>query len=445
VLVTPAGPGFGGYYRALARLPGAAAVAPFAGLNGQTMGQHVTPVDHRLRSLVDRPKVLAGRLPRPDRPGEIALDQHGAAILHVHVGSTLGMEVIRADGLPGARKLRERVVGIVVTRSSVKPVTDQDKFPTILVSAALMRDLGPGYIAIDWAAVRLQPGTTLDSFRRRAEVLARRFPGPQGQVSVVDEHALAASIERAIRPEAVALALFALVLLLVALLVVGQVATRLLAASSSDNPVLAALGMTRGQLMASGLLEVGVAAAAGAVAAIGVAVAASPLMPIGTARLAEPAPGVSIDMAVLAVGAIAIAGLVVARAAWPAWRLASARGTAGALSSEGSPDPAAAIASEHRHSNGELDHADHALKSDVPGGAARRQIPRQLQRGRWHAQHPSEEGDEDQPEGPPPSPHDANANHRDEARQPRRENDLRRRLATRRLAQSPVIDLRCHH
>ena len=66
----------------------------------------------------------------------------------------LAMEVIRADGRPGARKLRERVVGIGVTRSSVKPVTDQDKFPMILVSAALMRDLGPGYIAIDSAGCR---------------------------------------------------------------------------------------------------------------------------------------------------------------------------------------------------------------------------------------------------------------------------------------------------
>jgi putative ABC transport system permease protein len=328
VLVSPDGTGFGGYYRALARLPGAAAVAPLVGLNGQTMGQYVT-VDHRLRYLVDIPKVLAGRLPLPDRLDEIALDQNGAVILHVHVGSALAMEAIRSDGPPspaGARKLRERVVGIVVTRSSVKPVTDLDKFPMILVSAAFMRDLGPGYIAFDGAAVTLKPGTTPDSFGRRAEALARRFPGTQGHVFVADEHAQAAAVERAIGPEAVALALFALVLLLVALLVVGQVATRLLAASSVDNPVLAALGMTRGQLMVSGLIEVGVAAAAGAVAAIGAAVAASPLMPIGTARLAEPAPGISIDTAVLAVGAIAIPGLLVARVAWPAWRLASAQG-----------------------------------------------------------------------------------------------------------------------
>ena len=75
--------------------------------------------------------------------------------------------------------------------------------------------------------------------------------------------------------------------------------------------------------MGGRLAEVAVAASAGAVAAAGVAVAASPLMPVGTARPAEPAPGVSADMPVLAVGAIAITGLVVAQAAWPAWRLAS--------------------------------------------------------------------------------------------------------------------------
>jgi hypothetical protein len=123
------------------------------------MGQYVS-VDHRLRYLVDIPKVLAGRLPLPDRLDEIALDQNGGVILHVHVGSALAMEAIRSDGPPspaGARKLRERVVGIVVTRSSVKPVTDLDKFPMILVSAAFMRDLGPGYIAFDGAAVPSMP------------------------------------------------------------------------------------------------------------------------------------------------------------------------------------------------------------------------------------------------------------------------------------------------
>src|SRR5213078_4493691 len=126
-----------------------------------------------------------------------------------------------------------------------------------------------------------------------------------GHVLLADENAQALAIQHAIKPEAITLALFALVLAVTALLIVGQAAIRLLAAGSRNNLALAALGMTRGQLMAAGLAEVGAAAAAGALAAAGVAVAASPLMPIGAARLAEPDPGVSADMTVMAAGAAA--------------------------------------------------------------------------------------------------------------------------------------------
>jgi hypothetical protein len=207
----------------------------------------------------------------------------------------------------------------------VKSITAIDKIPMILASTALMRHLGPNYLVADGAAIRLRPGTTLDGFRRHAEVLARQFPGTQAQdgLLVADRNMQVAAVERAIRPEAVALALFALVLAATALLVVGQVAARLLAAGSVDNPTLAALGATRAQLMGGRLAEASVAAAAGVMAAVGVAIAVSPLMPVGTARVAEPDPGISVDMPVLVVGAMAAFGLLVARAAWPAWRLAS--------------------------------------------------------------------------------------------------------------------------
>jgi hypothetical protein len=107
-------------------------------------------------------------------------------------------------------------------------------------------------------------------------------------VYVADQRAQAAVVEHAIRPAAITLGLFALVFAVTALLIVGQAAIRLLATGSPDNPALAALGMTRGQLTAVGLVKVGVAAAIGAMVAAGVAVAASPLMPIGVAALAEP-------------------------------------------------------------------------------------------------------------------------------------------------------------
>jgi len=352
VMLSPDGTGRDGYYRALARLPHVATVAPYVGLQTGAGGQVVAPVDNRFGHVVDVPKVLDGRLPLPDRADEIAIDQRGAALLHLRVGSTLAMDAMRSDvgagiaaGDPaGVRKLRERVVGIIVTRSSVKPVAELDKIPAIVASTALMRKLGPHYASWDAVEVKLEPGADMDSFRRRAAALASPLPGPhgQGQLLVADRNAQAATVQRAIRPEAVALALFALALALTSFLIVGQVTTRILAAGSADNPALAALGMTRRQIAWGALAEVGVAAAAGAVAAGGVAVAASPLMPIGPARLAEPAPGVSADMTVLAVGAVAILGLLVARAAWPAWRLASARGAhpRGAMAAPRSARPA---------------------------------------------------------------------------------------------------------
>jgi hypothetical protein len=339
VFVSPAGTGLTGYYRALAKLPGVAGVASGVGLNVQLSGANrpsvvmEAPVDGRLWRQAEIPKVLAGRLPPPGRPGEVAVDQNGAARLHLHIGSTLTMTAAGNTGAPGTaggrpgqeRGLTERVVGIVVTPQSVDPVTDIDKVPLILATPALWHRLGSAYEAYDAAYVRLQPGATAGGFGRLAQELARRFPATQGQIYVDDASIQAAAVQQAIHPEAVSLALFALILAVTTLLIVGQAAVRQLAASSVDTPTLAVLGMTRTQLMAAGLTCLGLAVTVGVVGAAGLAIAASPLMPIGTARLAEPDPGVSADWTVLGAGAVALVVLLVAGTAWPAWRFASAR------------------------------------------------------------------------------------------------------------------------
>ena len=340
-LVGPADYGTGGYDDALARLPSVAAIAPLVGLQAlpvepggrlDAAAVVAAPLDSRYGRTLEIPKMLSGRMPGPDRPGEIAVDQIAAQDLDLRVGSTLEMGAVSSGNLRHIRRLHERVVGIMVTRGSVVPVTVLDRAPVILASNGLYRELGVGYEAFDGAYVKLRPGATLGQLTSQATALAQKHPyrrATGGQIFVADEATQAATVERSIRPQAVALALFALVLAVTALLVVGQVASRLLLTAARDNPTLAALGLTRRQLAAAGLAEVGAAAAAGAVLACGVAVAASPLMPIGPARLAEPDPGVSIDVPVLAVGFIGIVVLLVAHAAWPAWRLASARRAAG--------------------------------------------------------------------------------------------------------------------
>jgi FtsX-like permease family len=334
MFVAPAGNGTGGFDDALARLPGVAAIAPIVLLQALPVGPGgkldgtgsvVAPLDHRFGHTLEIPKMLAGRHPDPDRPGEVMIDQIAAQELHARVDSKIEMGAMAGSGSGPVRRLSERVVGVMVDRDSVVPVNELGGNSLIVASEALFRELGPGYDGADGAYLKLRPGYTVSGVTSEAQALARKFPATKGQIFVTDEAVQAATVERSIRPQAVALALFALVLAVTALLVVGQAASRQLLTASRDNGALAALGMTRGQLTVAGLIEVAAAVAVGAALACGVAVAASPLMPIGPARLAEPDPGLSVDVPVLAVGFAATVIVLLARVAWPAWRLASTR------------------------------------------------------------------------------------------------------------------------
>ncbi len=333
-LVAAADNGVFGYDDALARLPGVAAIAPIVGLQAGPAGPGgrldaaatvAAPLDGRFGRTLEIPKMLAGRQPDPGRPGEVMINNIAAQDLHLRVGSRLELGAVAGSDLTHVRRLSEVVVGVMVDRGSIVPVTETDQIPIIVATQALYRVLGPAYLAYDGAYVKLRPGTTVSGLSAEAQALTRRFPATGGQIFVADLATQAATIERSIRPQAVALGLFALVVAVTALLVVGQVASQQLLVASRDNGTLSALGMTRDLLLAAGLAEVAVAVTAGAALACGVAVAASPLMPIGPARLAEPDPGLSVDVPVLTAGFAATVILLVAWTAWPAWRLASVR------------------------------------------------------------------------------------------------------------------------
>jgi hypothetical protein len=243
VLVAPYGSGLGGYFDALGRLPGAAAVAPVAAMAVETPGHRglgardstvFAPVDGRFGQLVDVPKALTGRSPAAGSAGEIAVDQHAAARMGLQVGSVLTMRAVSdppaGAGVAGTRParpglLRQRVVGIVVTRGSVLPVNEIDKAPVILASPALFHRLGVRYVLFTAAYVKLRPGASAEAFAQRAQSLAHQYRATGG-VLVAVEGTQAAAVQHAIRPEAIALALFTLVFAITALLIVGQAATR---------------------------------------------------------------------------------------------------------------------------------------------------------------------------------------------------------------------------
>ena len=356
-LVSPMRTGLTGYYDALSRLPGVAGLAPMAGIatpvgpggRPDVGTQVVAATDGRIGTVTEAPKLLAGRMPHPGRADEVLIDPTAAAAYHLGVGGRLDILAFPpgAEPEPGSQpdlgralRLHERVVGIGVTRTNIVAITPLDTAPSVLGTPALFHRVLPvvtlAGLAYDGAYVRLRPGTTPAALGRAAQSLAARFPDTGGQVFVADEAEQAASVQRAIHPEAVALALFALLVALAALLIVGQVASRNLFVAATEYPTLRTLGLTRRQLVAAALAEVGLTAAAGAVVAVLSAVALSPRTPIGPARLAEPSPGVAFNAAVLIIGAAAIVALAVARAAWPAWRLARTSADASAPRAEDS-------------------------------------------------------------------------------------------------------------
>ena len=158
VLVSPAGYGVAGFDAAVGRLPGVKASAALVGINAGPLtakglqDQDATTfasLDGRAGRTVDIPKTLAGRLPSPSAPGEVAVNQIGAKQLNLHVGSVLTM--LAEDNSPHPRPVRltEHVVGVFVTRGSVLPVTYLDRDTTVLASLALYRQLGPDYEAFE--------------------------------------------------------------------------------------------------------------------------------------------------------------------------------------------------------------------------------------------------------------------------------------------------------
>ncbi|MFY9866438.1 MAG: FtsX-like permease family protein, partial [Trebonia sp.] len=322
------------YFAALARQPHIAAMTT-AGVYGtvlsrgnQTNVAVMSSPDGAMGVTVDRVKILAGRLYDPKAPRQAMVDQQLASLEHLAPGGTLRLYGVPSapSGAPEYNKavtLTYRVTAIVAFDDEIVPTGTNTAGPTALVSWPLAAPpvaagLADGYEA----AVRLTPGASQAAFSSAAENLAKRYPDTTGNVITINLSDLVNATERAIRPEAVALAVFAGLAGLIALAVIGQLLSRQLALDAAEFPILRALGVNRAALVTLSLARLGIVTVTGAIVALAVAIAASPLMPIGPARLAEPHPGVEVNLAILGAGFAAIALLPLAVLTPPAWRAA---------------------------------------------------------------------------------------------------------------------------
>jgi hypothetical protein len=293
-----------------------------------------------------RPILVAGRLTNERRPDEVAVDEELAKRRHLRVGSRLRVGAFTSAQLGPAGEGRDLpprgavanllVAGIVRYPKDLLPVvTNQESFlvnsGNLYLTPAYWRRYGPDIANYGIGlAVQLHNGQA-DLPRLRAGL--RRLYGGEAAAEDVDassgDKAITAGTRRAIALESAALAAFAVLTALAALLLVGQTLGRQVLVEAAESPILRALGMTRSQLVGVAVVRAGPVAIAGSALAVVGAVALSPATPLGVARRAELDPGVAVDLPVLTVGAVAVVAGVLACAVLAGWR--AGRAPAGGL------------------------------------------------------------------------------------------------------------------
>ncbi len=279
----------------------------------------------------DRGILVDGRLPDPGRAEEVAVNEQFVARQHLGVGDTFRMRAftpgqIAAAGAAGGAfpepdgpEVTLRVAGVVRRPGDLQP----QSFPSSVVYAGVQNVyLGPAFVeryGRDIGAIGGGLGIALRPAAGAAEQLAavvRRVAGPDAHVVFGSEDRQAAvAVNRPVHLQSLGLMAFGALAALASLLVAGQALARQVAADTADRAALRSMGMTRREMVVSQVVQVvPVALGAGVVAAF-VAWLGSGLAPIGLARKAEVHPGLRADVPVLALGALALALVIVGRTA----------------------------------------------------------------------------------------------------------------------------------
>ena len=263
----------------------------------------------------DRVAVTQGRLANPGRANEFVASAEAAHLLGWHVGEvvplgfyTFQQATSSGFGTPKVRpylRISATLTGIVVFQSEVVS-DDVDRFPVnVLFTPALTQRIAhAAYYPI--YALRLdQPSDVTAVEQHIIRLLPRDTTYNVHLTSVVE-----GEVQRAIKPEGIALGVFGAIAGLAALLIAGQAIGRGLQINGEDLEVLRALGAAPRASIADGLLGAFATVLVGSLLAAVVAVGLSPLAPIGPVRQVDPSPGFAFDWTVLAAGlAVLILGL----------------------------------------------------------------------------------------------------------------------------------------
>jgi ABC-type lipoprotein release transport system permease subunit len=316
----------------------------YDGLHGADFG--FPPADTAFLRTIEKPVILAGRIPDPTRADEAIVTRKFVRTQHLGVGDTVTLHLPSAKQLDASFEedaprsnggllgptIRVRIVGV-----GVSPwVSDSpDSNGGLQISAGLvakypLETIGnprnPGNTQFVNALVRL---STPKDFPRFSDDLAR-VTG-RSDLDIMNLYEQGRTIQHNIAFESRCLLAFGLAAFVAALFLVGQAIARYAAASTAELQTLRALGMTPRQAMITAAAAPALVGVGGVVVAGLAAWAASSHFPYGTAELFEPSPGRSWDSFVIVGIGVLVVVLVAAGAAVAAVLalISARRGTSG--------------------------------------------------------------------------------------------------------------------
>lgn len=306
----------GADYSAVRRLPevvdaGEFLLAPI-GIKGFPGGS-LPPGDDHLYRTINRPLLTAGRLPDPRRDDEVLVNRAAARLAHLSVGSKVTLVSSRDPAgfygkpLDDGPSVGATVVGVGDSNMDLA-FGGQDEPGFIPSFGFLSRH--PEIPRDGNLVVHLRPGTNVTAFRQRVAD-AMGLP----TIPVRDQAEDGKRITHATDLQRSALLLFAAAVALAGVVLVGQTLARTVYAMAESAPILRAIGLTRGGLVAGLVLALGTAAAAAAGVALVVAVALSTVFPVGLAGRLEPNRGLHLDWLVVLPGVLAVVAVVLGGAA----------------------------------------------------------------------------------------------------------------------------------
>jgi hypothetical protein len=288
----------------------------------------------------DRVTIVRGRAVNPARPDEVVASAGAATLLGLHVGSRLPVGVwsgTQKSITPFYRKLDLTVVGIGVFNTQVlQDDIDRARTGFLLGAPALAREFGSccnfdSYLGLQLAGGSREDMAVAQEYENLENTSAFYAQGGSQILQVLqvyDTSDIEAEAQQAIRPEAIALGVFAVIAGLASLLIGVQSISRQLQAGSPDTGILRALGAGPAATAADGLAGILAAIVAGSLLAAAVAAALSPLTLFGPVRDAEPAPGFYLDWTVLGLGVLILIVILGTASALIGYRIAPHRAAA---------------------------------------------------------------------------------------------------------------------